>query len=108
MRQNQPEDIFENGLMKKGVIVRHLILPTHTNDSIECLKFVHNNLGKDSIVSIMSQYEPMYQAKNYSEINRRITPLEYKRVVSYAQKLEMQNCFVQDLSSANSKYTPKF
>ena len=88
--------------------IRHLILPTHTNDSVNCLKFICENLGKDSIVSIMSQYEPMYDAKNYTEINRKITPLEYKRVVNYAMNLEMKNCFTQDLSSANSKFTPKF
>lgn len=108
MKQNQPKDIIENGLMKKGVIIRHLILPTHTSDSVNCLKFVCDNLGKDSIVSIMSQYEPMYEAKNYTEINRKITPLEYKRVISYAQNLEMNNCFTQDLTSANSIFTPKF
>ena len=108
MKKNQPVDIIENGLMKKGVIIRHLILPTHTNDSVNCLKFICENLGKDSIVSIMSQYEPMYDAKNYTEINRKITPLEYKRVVNYAINNEMTNCFTQDLSSANSKFTPKF
>ena len=108
MKINQPKDVVKNGLMKKGLIVRHLILPTHTSDSVKCLKFVHDNLGKDSIVSIMSQYEPMYNAKNFEEINRKITPLEYKRVVNYAISLKMDNCFIQDLSSANSKYTPKF
>ena len=56
----------------------------------------------------MSQYEPRYNAKNFEEINRKITPLEYKRVVNYAIKLNMMNCFTQDLSSADSKYTPNF
>ena len=108
MKQNQPVDIIENNLIKKGLIIRHLILPTHTNDSIKCLDFVHENLGKDSIVSIMSQYEPRYQAHEHAEINRKLTPLEYKRVVNHALKLNMENCFTQDLSSADSKYTPKF
>lgn len=108
MKANQPNDIIENGLMKKGMIIRHLILPTHTNDSIECLDFIHNEIGENSIVSIMSQYEPRYEAKNHPEINRKITPLEYKRVVNHALKLNMTNCFTQDLTSANSKYTPKF
>ena len=94
--------------MKKGVIIRHLVLPTHTENSLKCLDFIASNLGKDSIVSIMSQYEPRYNAKNYPEINRKITPLEYKRVVNHAIKLNMDNCYTQDLSSANSKYTPKF
>ena len=108
MKQNQPKDIIENGLIKKGVIVRHLILPTHTDDSLRCLSFIEQNLGADSIVSIMSQYEPIYKAIDYPEINRKITPLEYKRVVNHAIKLNMTNCFTQDLTSANSKYTPKF
>lgn len=108
MRKNQPKDIIENGLMKKGVIVRHLVLPTHTADSIKCLDFVEKNLGANTIVSIMSQYEPRYDAVNYPEINRKITPLEYKRVVNHALKLKMENCFTQDLTSADSKYTPKF
>ncbi len=108
MKQNQPNDIIEKGLMKKGLIIRHLILPTHTNDSIECLKFIHDEIGEDSIVSLMSQYEPRYNAKHHQEINRKITPLEYKRVVNYAINLNMNNCFTQDLTSADSKYTPKF
>lgn len=108
MRENQPKDIIENNIMQKGLIVRHLILPSHTNDSIECLNFIEKNLGANTIVSLMSQYEPRYNAKNFEEINRKITPLEYKRVVNHALKLKMFNCFTQDLSSADSKYTPKF
>ena len=108
MRRNQPVDIIVNGKMKQGLIVRHLILPTCTSDSIECLEFINNNIGSETIVSLMSQYEPMYNAKNFPEINRHITPLEYKRVVNYALKLGMTNCYTQDLSSANTKYTPKF
>ena len=108
MKQNQPNDIIENGFMKKGLIIRHLVLPTHTSDSIKCLDFVANEIGTDSIVSIMSQYEPRYDATNHQEINRKITPLEYKRVVNHAIKLNMTNCFIQDLTSADSKYTPKF
>ena len=108
MRELQPKDVIEKGHMKKGVIVRHLVLPTHTDDSIKCLDFILKNLGKDTIVSIMSQYEPRYDAKKFPEIDRKITPIEYKRVVNFAIKNDMKNCFVQDLSSADSKYTPKF
>lgn len=108
MKENQPNDIIENGLMKKGIIIRHLILPTHTADSIKCLDFIHDEIGENTIVSLMSQYEPRYEANKYPEINRKITPLEYKRVVNHAIKLNMTNCFTQDLSSADSKYTPKF
>lgn len=108
MKKNQPKDVIENGLIKKGLIIRHLVMPTHTSDSIKCLDFINREIGKDSIVSIMSQYEPRYKANLHSEINRKITPLEYKRVINHAIKLNMKNCFTQDLSSADSKYTPKF
>lgn len=108
MKINQPKDVIEEGLIKKGLIIRHLVLPTHTDDSLRCLSFIHDEIGKDSIVSIMSQYEPRYDAINFPEINRKITPLEYKRVVNHALKLNMTNCFTQELSSADSKYTPKF
>lgn len=108
MKFLQPNDIIENGLMKKGIIIRHLVLPSHSSDSIKCLQFIADNLGRDSIVSIMSQYEPRYDAKNYPEINRKIRPIEYKRVVNYALKLGLKNAYVQDLTSADSRYTPKF
>ena len=108
MRQLQPKDIFENGYIKKGVVVRHLVLPSHTTDSINCLNFVANALGENAYISIMSQYEPRYNAVNYPEINRKLTPLEYKRVVNHALKLNLNNALVQDLSSANSCYTPNF
>ena len=108
MRENQPKDIIDNGVMKKGVIVRHLVLPSHTVDSLRCIDFVADHLGSDTIMSIMSQYEPRYNAVNYPEINRKLTPLEYKRVVSHAEKRGMRNSYIQDLTSADSKYTPNF
>ncbi len=108
MLKQQPQNVYENGLLKKGVIVRHLILPTHTDDSVACLDYIAANFGKDVVVSLMSQYDPQFLASEYPEINRKITPLEYKRVVSHAIKLGMMNCYTQDLSSADGKYTPKF
>ena len=108
MKQNQPKDIIENGLIKKGIIVRHLILPTHTEDSIKCLDFIEKNLGKDSIVSIMSQYEPRYNAKDYPEINRKITQREYNKVLDYCFSCNFTEVYVQDLKSATKDYIPKF
>lgn len=108
MKKNQPKNVIESNHIKKGVVIRHLILPGHTTDSIKCLDFIKNEIGQDSIVSLMSQYEPRYEAKYFNEINRKITSLEYKRVVNYAIQNNMMNCYVQDLSSADSKFTPKF
>ncbi len=107
MKCQQPKDIVVDGVLTKGVIIRHLVLPTHTDDSINCLKFIAS-IDNKSIVSIMSQYNPVHNAKLYPEINRTLTPLEYKRVVSYALKLGLNNSYTQELTSANSCYTPHF
>lgn len=108
MRELQPKDVIENGLIKKGMIIRHLILPTHSSDSLNCLNFISNNLGNNTIVSIMSQYYPCFKASEFKEINRTITALEYKRVVAHAERLGMDNCFIQQLTSASKEFTPKF
>ena len=108
MKSLQPNDVIENSLMKRGVIIRHLILPAHTSDSVKCLEFIANNLGKDSIVSIMSQYEPRYDAKRYPEINRKIKPIEYKILIKKLNELNFTNAYLQDYDSANTAYTPNF
>lgn len=108
MRENQPQDIIENGIMKKGMIVRHLVLPSNIEDSKKVLDFINRNLSNNTMISLMSQYIPYYKANNFKEINRTLKPLEYKIVVNYANKLGFSNGFVQDLTSADSKYTPKF
>ena len=108
MREIQPKDIIENGLMKRGLIVRQLVLPNHTSNSLKCLDFVAQELGKNTIVSIMSQFEPMHRASEFPEINRHITPLEYKRVVNHALELGLNSAYTQELSSANKIYTPIF
>ena len=108
MKHMQPKDIIVDGVMQKGVIVRVLVLPNETADAMESLKFIAKNLGKDTIVSIMSQYTPMYEAKKFPEISRKITPLEYKRVINCAINLGLNKAYTQELTSATSLYTPKF
>ena len=108
MRINQPKDIIRGGLMKKGVIIRHLVLPTHTDDTCKVIDWVADNLGKKTILNLMSQYVPMYKASEYAEINRVLKPLEYKRVVSYMVSKGLTNGYVQELSSATTCETPKF
>jgi len=108
MKKNQPKDIFENGLMKKGLIIRHLVLPTQTKNSLDVINWIYENLGNETYFSIMSQYTPMSKAKNMEGFNRQITPLEYKIAINKAKNLEFKNVFYQDLESANSIYTPNF
>jgi putative pyruvate formate lyase activating enzyme len=109
MRKNVPEDIIENGLMKKGIIVRHLVLPNHIDDSKKVFDAIANTFSpKDTIISLMGQYTPMYKASDYPDINRPLKPLEYKIVQNYVLNLGFDNGFFQELSSATSDYTPTF
>ena len=97
--------LIKDDMLKKGVIIRHLVLPNHTDDSIKLLDWIKENVNDNAIVSIMSQYLPCYKASE--DINRKITLLEYKRVISYARKLDI-NGFCQELDSSNSCYIPNF
>ena len=108
MREIVGEDIIENGLMKKGLIVRHLVLPNASSDSCDILEWISKNLGKDTIVSIMNQYLPFYKAKEIPEINRKLNLLEYKRVVQKALSLGLNNAFIQDEQSADECFVPPF
>lgn len=108
MRDIVGSDLIENGLMKKGLIVRHLVLPNFTNDSKEVLDWIQQNLGTDTIVSIMNQYVPMYNACKNPLINRKLKPIEYKRVVNYALSLSLENAYIQDSESADTFFTPNF
>lgn len=108
MREVVGEDVIENGMMKRGLIVRHLVLPNSSADSIKLLEWVAENLGKNTVVSIMNQYVPFYKAKEMSEINRKVTTIEYKRVVQKALNLGLDNAYIQDSSSADEIYVPPF
>ncbi len=107
MKKNQPKDIIENGLMKKGVIVRHLVLPNCVENSFACLDWIKNNLS-NPIISVMSQYTPCYKALNNTKINRKLHKIEYKRVLAYIDKLKFDNGYVQEMDSASACYTPDF
>lgn len=98
---------FENGIMKKGVIIRHLVLPSNTNSSLEVLDYIADNYS-DTYVSLMAQYTPCGCLDNYPEINRKLTQREYDKVVNYALDLGLDKLFIQELSSATKNYIPDF
>ena len=108
MRKIVPNDKIENGLMKSGLIVRHLVLPNQTNDSLNVIDWVNNNLGNKTYFSLMAQYVPMAKAKDYPEINRKIKPIEYKILIKKLNELNFTNAYLQDYDSANTAYTPNF
>lgn len=108
MRKIVPEDKIENGLMKKGLIIRHLALPSYTEDSKKVIEWIYNNLGNQTIVSLMSQYVPMGNASAHPEINRKIKPIEYKILVNKLNEYGFSNAFTQEFESAETIYTPDF
>jgi putative pyruvate formate lyase activating enzyme len=99
----------EDGMLVRGMIVRHLVLPSHRDDSIAVLKHLTSFLPTDGILlSLMSQYTPDFASDcEYRELHRRLTSFEYKSVASVAESLGFDG-FFQELSSATKKYTPNF
>lgn len=103
--------VFDKGhrLLKRGVILRHMVLPGQKNDSIQLLNWMASNLPKDHfLISLLSQYTPFYNSSLYPELNRRITTYEYEYVVKAALKLGFDHGFMQKRSSAKEEYTPPF
>ena len=108
MRNQQKEDVFDKrGIMQKGLIIRHLILPSNTNSSLEIIKYISENLP-NTYLSLMAQYVPCGDLSEYNEINRRITKREYDKVVNFALEKGLDKLFIQELSSADEKFIPAF
>ena len=102
------ENIFDsNGLMKKGLIIRHLILPQGTNDALSVIDWIEQNVPW-AVFSLMSQYTPFGDLENYKEINRRITKREYQKVLDAASMSNIKKIYTQELSSSNECYIPMF
>ena len=108
VRQVGPCQFDENGLMKKGVIIRHLILPGQVDGAKAVMDWVAQTFPKGTVLfSLMSQYTPFYKAAEHG-IGRRITTYEYRRVVNYAMDLGLSSGYMQQKSSAKEEYTPSF
>ena len=109
MRELAPEDVFDkDGIMQKGMIVRHLVLPGNTENTFAVEENVAKYLGKDTYFSLMGQYYPAGEAARFPELARRLKPLEYKLAVARAEKLGLVNTFIQYSEEEESKYTPVF
>lgn len=108
MKCQVPNDVFdENGIMQKGMIIRHLILPANTNASIDAVNYLANNFG-DTYISLMAQYVPCTNLEKYPEINRKITKREYEKVLNRLLDYDLDKIFVQAPESASEKYIPDF
>ena len=105
--RRQVEDKFDGDIMKSGMIIRHLILPQNTNSSIAVLDFIKSNFP-NTFFSLMAQYTPCGDLSEFPEINRKITKREYEKVVNYAFDNSFDKLFIQELSSADKSFIPKF
>lgn len=107
--RRQVKDIFdERGVMKSGLIIRHMILPGNVENSKQVIKWVKENLGEETIVSIMAQYFPTFKAKEFSEINRKINKEELEEIESFLFEQEMLNGYIQELGEHEEEYVPEF
>lgn len=109
MKKQIPEYEFdENGTMKKGVIIRHLILPNYLQNTKNILKWIKDNFDDEIYVSIMAQYFPSYKAKEDEKINRKISMREYRKIEEYVYELNFKNGYMQDLGKNEEEYVPNF
>ena len=97
----------ENGAAERGVIIRHLVLPERIAGSFESLDFIATEISKHTYISLMSQYHPCYKAYQHPVVNRRLKKAEYDEAVSYAEKLGLDNCYIQELTSSDD-FLPDF
>ena len=107
-RQVGVPQLNKNGIMKKGLMIRHLILPNQTENSKQILKWIKENLDNNIYVSIMAQYFPTYKAKELDELNRKLTKEEYEDVENYLYKLNLENGYIQELGEHEEEYVPKW
>lgn len=104
----EPQFDKKTGNMIKGVIVRHLILPGHTNDSKKIIEYLYNTYGDCIYLSIMNQYTPIKEWMDYPNLNRRVTKREYKKVIDYTLALGVNNAFIQEGETADQSFIPTF
>lgn len=102
-----------DGLMKRGLVVRHLVIPGHTKDSRQVLRYLFETYGDRIWISVMSQYTPVgrfagERGAEYPELCRRVTRTEYEKVVNYAIELGIENCLIQEGDTADDSFIPAF
>ncbi|MBQ7904057.1 MAG: radical SAM protein [Oscillospiraceae bacterium] len=109
MVRQQPQCVFDDdGIIQKGVIVRHLVLPGQVQAAKDAIEYLYNKYGDSIFISIMSQYTPCTDLADYPEINRKITQDEYDEVVDRAVEIGVENGFLQEGESASESFIPPF
>jgi len=108
VKQTGPCVFDDDGIIQKGVIVRVLVLPGHTDEAKQIIEYLYTTYKDDIFISIMSQYTPCTDLQKYPEINRRLTQEEYDDVIDFAVELGLENGFVQEGESASESFIPPF
>ena len=98
----------EDGMIKKGVMIRHLVLPNHIQNSKNVLKWIKENIPEEIYIDVMAQYFPTYKAKEDELINRKLTKREYREIEEYFYLLDFKNGYMQELGEHEEEYVPKW
>lgn len=98
---------YEDGILKKGMIIRHLVLPGHIDDSKKIIKYLYDKYGDNVILSIMNQYTPIKKLE-FDELNYTVLKEEYNDLIDYASDLGIEHCFIQEETSQSQSFIPKF
>lgn len=108
VRQCGDAEFDERGMMQKGVIIRHLLLPGYVENAKEVVRYVYNTYGDRVFLSLMNQYTPLPHVEAYPEINRRVTAEEYDELVDFAIEIGIENGFIQEGETAEESFIPAF
>ena len=110
-KKKKKTKVNENGVIKKGIIVRHLVLPGNIENSKKILKWLKENLNEENYVSVMAQYFPTYLVKEkeeYEELNRKLTKDEWRNIENFIDELDFKNGYIQELGEHEEEYVPKW
>lgn len=98
----------ENGIIQKGLIIRHLVLPNNIENSEKILRWIKSNINEEVYISIMAQYFPSYKAKQMNDINRKLREEEYAKIEDLVYELDIKNGYMQELGEHEEEYVPDF
>ena len=98
----------ERGIIKKGLMIRHLVLPNNIENSKKILKWIKENINNDVYINVMAQYFPTYKAKEDEKLNRKLTQNEFKEIENFVYELDIKNGYMQELGEHEEEYVPKW
>ena len=98
----------EEGIMQKGLMIRHLVLPNNIENSKKVLKWIKENIDENVFISVMAQYFPTYKAKEIQEISRKLTQEEFSEIENYLYEIGLENGYIQELGEHEEEYVPKW